>query len=103
LRFIPGHQNKRTAIEFVEDDRGYETPCWIWQLGLDKDGYGRIRRRGTKTRRAARAYFEDKFGPLGELVPDHLCKIKSCVNPDHMEAVTATVNSLRRWHGHVAA
>lgn len=38
---------------------------------------------------------EATYGPLGDLVPDHLCRVTLCVNPAHLEPVTIAEN-LRR-------
>jgi len=32
------------------------------------------------------------------LVIDHLCNIKKCVNPEHLEAVTYGENTQRAWN-----
>ena len=46
-----------------------------------------------KLRSAHRTYYERKFGPIPEdLTLDHLCRVRSCVNPDHLEAVPLVVN-----------
>lgn len=69
--------------------------CWLWQLHLSVDGYGR----GTwhnRTWEAHRAVYTMLRGeiPAG-LVLDHLCRVRHCVNPDHLEPVTLQEN-LRR-------
>lgn len=49
--------------------------------------------------RAHRVYYERKYGPIPHgLEPDHLCGIKACVNPDHIEPVTHTENVRRGTH-----
>ena len=40
LRFLPGHQNRK-RVRVLEEDRGYVTPCQIWQLAQNADGYGK--------------------------------------------------------------
>lgn len=40
--------------------------------------------------------YENRYGPIpSSLEIDHLCRVRSCVNPDHMEAVTRRINQTR--------
>lgn len=77
---------------YIVEDRGYTSPCWIWQGSINPDGYGK--RSG---KYAHRIMYEKHIGaiPIG-LQIDHLCRITSCVNPAHLEAVTHTENIRRR-------
>lgn len=66
--------------------------CWIWQGGVDQDGYGKVKRFG-KTIRAHRLFYEHHTGP----VPDglwvlHRCDTPLCVNPDHLWVGTQLEN-----------
>ncbi len=64
--------------------------CWFW-LGALSRGYGSL-----KNARAHRVAYEMTIGPIPEgLVIDHLCRVTSCVNPDHLEAVTQAENVRR--------
>jgi len=69
--------------------------CWVWDGSLDQGGYGRIGRNGVNCS-AYREIFELVNGPLKVgYEPDHLCKVKACINPRHLEGVTKRVNILR--------
>lgn len=69
--------------------------CVLWAGAIDSDGYGRVRFRD-KTPPAHRAAYELAHGPIPDgLQIDHLCRVRSCVNPEHLEAVTTQTNTLR--------
>lgn len=93
----PTKQRGRTRLEprWIEEDRGFVTPCRIWQLAKDDDGYGKVTSQGRRTL-AHRVAYEHGRGPIPEgLQIDHLCRQPSCVNPDHLEAVTSAENVRR--------
>ena len=72
--------------------------CILWIGTLNSAGYGVIGLggRGTGNIRAHRAAYIMGKGPIpDELVIDHLCRVRSCVNPDHLEAVTSRLNVQR--------
>lgn len=69
--------------------------CWIWTGKANDGGYGRIDHNG-KSYRAHRAAFEAfRFTIPDEMVLDHLCRTRLCVNPDHLEPVTSVTNVKR--------
>lgn len=70
-------------------------PCWIWTGRLFYDGYGQLPAAGKRVR-AHRFSYELLVGPIpAGLVIDHLCRVHACVNPAHLEPVTARENVLR--------
>lgn len=79
-----------------------EAECWIWQNALNKDGYGRFYVGPNCEPRQVFAHrwaYELKYGPIPkELEMDHLCRVASCVNPDHLEAITHQENIKRGDH-----
>jgi hypothetical protein len=75
------------------------TGCWLW-WGAKTIGYGDVRTQVFKTRKAHRlSYFAFRGLVSDELTIDHLCKNKSCVNPDHLEPVTTEENTKRYARG----
>ena len=84
----------KTLIRFFQkiDDKG---SCWQWTGCINKDGYGmfNLNRKMMTSHRIAYRLFKDEI-PKG-LQVDHLCRNRSCVNPDHLELVTNQENAIR--------
>lgn len=71
-----------------------ESGCWIW-TGCEADGYGVFAFHG-KRWSSHRYMYEYFIGPVPQgLVLDHLCRVRCCGNPWHLELVTNRVNILR--------
>ena len=71
--------------------------CWLW-TGKLQDGYGITSFTG-KPKIAHRVVYSLLVGSISEgLVLDHLYRIRSCVNPAHLEPVTQSVNTTRGDH-----
>ena len=69
--------------------------CWLWTGYKQPNGYGTFRL-GGKMRYAHRVSYEHYVGPIPEgAETDHLCKVRHCVNPDHLDPVTHKVNMHR--------
>lgn len=67
---------------------------WLWQ-GHKQGGYGRLTVNGKRIM-AHRLMYQLTFGPIPEgLVIDHLCRVRNCLRPSHMEPVTVKENILR--------
>lgn len=104
LRFVKGHRTKGVFLRaydpvYLVEDCGHETPCWVWQRSRDEKGYGKLGRKENGEHRgyvAHRWMYEQAIGPIPvDTELDHLCKNKSCVNPDHMEPVSHEENCQR--------
>lgn len=69
--------------------------CWLWSASRTTAGYGNFRM-GGKVVYGHRVAYEAAYGPIPDgLQIDHLCRVRHCVNPLHLEAVTQAEN-LRR-------
>lgn len=86
--------------------------CWLWAQRTRR-GYGEFQANGARVS-AHRLSYELLVGPIpAGLHLDHLCRVRHCVNPDHLEPVTVTENNRRAWlakspddtcrHGHPLA
>ncbi len=68
--------------------------CWLW-IAASARGYGRVDVNG-KLSQAHRVVYEILRGPIPDgLQLDHLCRVRCCVNPDHLEPVTLAENVRR--------
>ena len=83
----------------VPDYRPDLGPCWMWTAALYSNGYGCFTLTiGSlyTTRRAHRIAYEYRIGRIPDgLTLDHLCRIRSGVNPSHLEPVSVRENILR--------
>jgi hypothetical protein len=72
-----------------------KTNCTVWIGSTNTLGYGIISIDG-RLQLAHRIAFEAEYGPIPQgLVIDHLCRVRNCVNPLHLEAVTSGENTRR--------
>lgn len=91
----------RTAIQSRIKDRitvrdtGYSSPCWISDRAKHTNGY-------TKTGVDGRTWLTHRLSYTAFVAPipdglqlDHLCRMRACCNPDHLEPVTCRENLLR--------
>lgn len=75
--------------------------CWLWTGALTRNGYGAINlgRNGAGIGRVHRVVWELLVGPIpAGLDLEHICRVRSCCNPDHLEPTTRQVNVDRGAH-----
>lgn len=74
------------------------TPCWITTYKPTPKGYVQVHGVGV-TLLAHRVMYEHLVGPIPiGLDLDHLCRVRHCVNPTHLEPVTNGENMRRGFH-----
>lgn len=82
---------------FVDKVELHPSGCWLWKGWTLSDGYGSFNVDSRKIK-AHRFSYEGLVGPIPEgLHLDHLCLVKACINPSHLEPVTPGEN-VRRSH-----
>ncbi len=81
----------RAIAKLRFDDSG----CWVWTGYRNENGYGQIGADSVVVL-AHRWFYEQLVEPIPEgLTLDHLCRVKACVNPEHLEPVTLAENIRR--------
>jgi len=69
--------------------------CWLWTGGVDNKGYAGLSFGDVRVL-AHRLAWVDANGPVPDgLQLDHLCRVRHCVNPAHLEPVTPGENVRR--------
>jgi hypothetical protein len=89
----------KTAAELFwpRVDTGWTDECWEWTGPTLPNGYGQFgsgKNKGLSIL-AHKASYMMLVGDPGELVLDHTCRNKVCVNPGHLDPVTQ-VENIRR-------
>lgn len=81
---------RRFITKFLVGDE-----CWEWTASKDRGGYGTFKLDG-KTAIAHRVSYRLFVGEIPKgLELDHLCRVRHCVNPKHLEPVTKAENTRR--------
>ena len=121
----PGGRRARTRAELLRHIKNNiavsESGCWIWRSSMRPDGYGQVSAGellpslgGTKGRPPIRVHVAlwrllvDDVIPVG-LHLHHICSVRSCCNPAHLELVTPAEHAARHCpqgackHGHIGS
>lgn len=97
IPFLRGHHSTPSLAErfWAKVDRSDPAGCWIWVGTRLVGGYGKLQYRKRQLL-AHRVAYELVRGPIPDgLVIDHLCRVRHCVNPDHLEVVESRENTRR--------
>ena len=84
------HRVGRMLVESSLSELG----CWLWK-GATSKGYGRVRINGVLYQ-AHCVVYEFFVEPIPEGMDlDHLCRVRNCINFNHLEPVPRAVNLAR--------
>jgi hypothetical protein len=95
---MSSHTGTRTILDRF---MGFVSPepnsgCWLWMGYCQPTGYGHFGTGNGHIKKAHRFIYEYLHGPIRNgLDLDHLCRVRCCVNPQHLEPVSRAEN-LRR-------
>lgn len=81
--------------EWWEQRTRVEGDCLLWIRAKDADGYGNGSWGGRNWRVHRLAYAQFVGQLAAGLTIDHLCRVRACVNPEHLEQVANRTNLLR--------
>ncbi|HEX6684999.1 MAG TPA: HNH endonuclease signature motif containing protein [Candidatus Limnocylindrales bacterium] len=71
--------------------------CIVWTGAANSKGYGCFLVDG-QSQLVHRLAWEEVNGPIpDEMTIDHLCRVRTCVNVDHLELVTIAENNRRKY------
>lgn len=74
--------------------------CWMWLGGVTGSGYGATKYGNTGAYSVHRLAWERQHGdiPPGMHI-DHICRVRLCINPNHLRVVTPKQNVLENSVG----
>lgn len=89
-------------LSIVDEERFWECvdcsgDCWLWNGTIRGNGYGGfyLSNKGGSMLAHRAAWLLVHGEPPAGLDLDHLCRVRRCVNPHHLEPVTRKENLLR--------
>ena len=89
MRPVPDQLAEQITVDHVSE-------CWLW-TGWRRNGYGITRLESRNLLYLHRVMYELLRGPIpAGMQIDHLCRIRLCCNPEHLEVVTPRENFLRQ-------
>lgn len=84
-----------TPLERFSAKVDFTDTCWLWTGRIAINGYSQWNI-DKKTWSGHKWIYEQIHGPVAAgMHLDHLCRTRSCVNPDHLEPVTPRENHHR--------
>jgi hypothetical protein len=94
LRALEPPLSTRSLAERLDANTLRTDTCWVWTGTVNPRGYGLMGWQ-KKYHMAHRLAWEASHGlPVPDgLEIDHMCRVRSCVNPEHLQAVTRKLNT----------
>lgn len=78
-------------VRLLRLSRDDPSGCRLWSGCMDVDGYGKFNGKHAST--AHRSAYIEWVGEIPESMEvDHICRVRHCINPDHLRVVPHAVN-----------
>jgi HNH endonuclease len=88
--------DRDTSLLFLQEQTVRDKECWLWSAGLNDSGYGTITAgyKDVKHNLAHRLMYHiyNDEDP-GKLSVHHTCANRACINPEHLQLLTARENT----------
>lgn len=95
MAIVPARPIPEGAFQKVEPYIHKTRKCWLWKGTISPNGYGVLNFKG-KNYQAHRVVYSKLVTDIPpELRIDHLCRVRHCVNPKHLQVVSNRENVLR--------
>jgi hypothetical protein len=93
----PAERAKAPEARFwAKVDKNAASGCWIWTGAIADTGYGIFNFGASGTSNTHRISYRWLVGPIPDgMHLDHLCRVRACCNPAHLEPVAPVENSRR--------
>jgi hypothetical protein len=90
-----GGERLQAVISRIKEGCLITPTCWLWLGCLDDRGYGRVKVKGRSARTHIEAFTAVRGAPPKGAVLDHLCRVRHCCNPAHLEPISPLENTRR--------
>lgn len=86
---IPKFEDHERFLKFINVS---SSGCWEWTARVTKSGYGTFSIKHKEYRAHRVSYSIFKESPDVNLLVDHICRNRRCVNPEHLRLVDYKTN-----------
>lgn len=76
----------------------FKGECWLWPYAVNAQGYGQLQVKNQRFEAHRWLYELLKGKPPHKSELDHVCRNRSCVNPEHLEAISHKENCRRGYN-----